>query len=269
MDELYIPINQRVDIERNDEEWLRPIQQTMLYEEIIKLIRNQIASGNLKPGDRLPSGRKLSEKLMVSRAVVREAMRILEFMGVAKIQHGGMTILLDRQNRDMLIDSLDTILRPDKDIIMDLIEIRYLIEPSITRLAAERANSKDLEQLKETLEQMKAEIDSGNFGIQGSMNFHYSLARSTRNRVAMRVMNVLIGISWELRALSYRTPGRPRVSLDQHRNILDAMIRKDSLEAEAAMREHFKSLADDISMKCKTKIQRGGYNKYKYMIGKI
>ncbi len=248
MEEFYVSIDQRVGMERNDEEWLRPIHNTKLYEEIIKLIRDQIASGNLRPGDRLPSGRKLSEKLMVSRAVVREAMRILEFMGVAKIRPGGMPVLLDRQNNDMLIDALDTILKPDKDIIMDLIEIRYLIEPTIARLAAERANSKDLERLKDTLEQMEAEIDAGDLGIQGSMNFHYSLARSTHNRVAMRIMNILIGISEELRALFYRTPGRPRVSLDQHRNILDAMILKDSLEAEAAMREHFKSLADDIRM---------------------
>ncbi|MFH1758437.1 MAG: FadR/GntR family transcriptional regulator [Pseudomonadota bacterium] len=229
------------------EDWLRPIYQTKLYIDVIRVIRDQIVSGRINPGDYLPSGRELSEKLKVSRAVVREAMRVLELIGVAQVRSGGTTALINKQNRLILLESIDTLLSNQLNMLTDLLEIRYLIDPILTRLAAERADKEDIDLLKGAIQEMEADIDAGRSGSQGSMNFHYFIARSTHNKVAMRIMSIIIGISAEISALSFRTPGRPRISLSQHKALLDAVSARDANRAESAMREHFLTLKTDIS----------------------
>jgi GntR family transcriptional repressor for pyruvate dehydrogenase complex len=223
----------------------RPIKQTKLFEEIIKAIRDQVVSGHLKPGDRLPAGRDLSDKLLVSRAVIREAMRILEFMGLVTIRPGEGTVLKDSHTPEMLADSLDAVLSDDEEMLIDLLEIRLLIEPPLARLAAEKAEGEDFDHLKATLGQMEAEISQGEIPVRGSMNFHYFLARMTHNTVAIRIMNILSGLSREFREASCTMPGRPQKSLSQHRSIFQAVSRKDTLGAETAMREHLDSVISD------------------------
>jgi len=229
------------------EDWLRPIYQTKFYIEVIRVIRDQIANGRINPGDYLPSGRKLSEKLKVSRAVVREAMRVLELIGVVKVRSGGTTPMIIKQNRLILLESIDSLLSNQLNMLTDLLEIRLLLEPILSRLAAERADKEDIELLKGSLQEMEAAIDVGRSGSQGSKNFHLFIARSTHNKVAMRVMSSIIGISDEISALSFRTSERPRISLSEHKALLDAISARDANRAESAMREHFLTLKTDIT----------------------
>lgn len=229
------------------EGWLRPIYQNKFYIEVIRVIRDQIANGRINPGDYLPSGRELSEKLKISRAVVREAIRVLELIGVVKVRSGRTTPMIIKQNRLILLESIDSLLSNQLDILTDLLEIRLLIEPILSRLAVERADKEDIELLKGTLQEMEADIDVGRSGIQSSKNFHLFIARSTHNKVAMRIMSNIIGISDEISALSFRTPERPRISLSEHNALLDAISARDANRAESVMREHFLALKTDIT----------------------
>ena len=229
------------------QDWLRPIYQTKFYIEVIRVIRDQIANGRINPGDYLPSGRELSEKLKISRAVVREAIRVLELIGVVKVRSGRTTPMIIKQNRLILLESIDSLLSNQLDMLADLLEIRLLIEPVISRLAAERADKEDIELLKDSLQEMEDDIDVGRSGIQGSKNFHLFIARTTHNKVAMRIMSDIIGISDEISALSLRSSERPRISLSEHKVLLDAISAGDADRAESIMREHFLALKTDIT----------------------
>jgi GntR family transcriptional repressor for pyruvate dehydrogenase complex len=237
--------------DNESEDWLRPIYQTKFYIEVIRVIRDQIVNGRINPGDYLPPGRELSEKLNVSRAVVREAMRVLELIGVVKVRSGRTTPMITKQNRLILLESIDSLLSNQLNTLTDLLEIRFLIEPILSRLAAERADKEDIELLKDSIREMETAIDAGKSGSQGSKNFHFFIARSTHNKVAMRIMSSIIGISSEISALSFRTSERPRISLYQHKALLDAIAARDVDRAESAMREHFLTLKTDITQALK------------------
>jgi len=239
-------------------DWLRPISQSKFYVQVIQVIRDQIANGGINPGDYLPPGRELSEKLKVSRAVVREAMRVLELIGVVKVRSGRTTPKVLNQNRLILLESIDSLLSNQLTMLTDLLEVRFLIEPILARLAAERADKEDIELLKGSIQEMEADIEAGRSGEQGSKNFHFFIARGTHNRVAMRTMSNLIGISSEISALSFRTPERPRISLSQHKALLDAIAVRDANRAESAMREHFLTLKDDITKAVENKSKQTG-----------
>lgn len=239
------------------EDWLTPISQTKFYIQVIQVIRDQISNGGLNPGNYLPPGRELSEKLKVSRAVVREAMRVLELVGVVKVRSGRTTPMVVNQNRLILLESIDSLLNSKINILTDLLEMRLLIEPMLTRLAAERADKEDIELLKGSIQEMEADIDAGRTGNQGSKNFHFLIARSTHNKVALRIMSHLISVSGEISALSFRSSERPRISLSQHKALLDAISARDANRAESAMRDHFLTLKIDITQGLKKDSNKG------------
>ena len=66
----------------------RPVKSRRLFEEVCEQVRNQIASGALKPGDKLPSERDLALQFDISRSAIREALRNLEFAGLVRLQKG-------------------------------------------------------------------------------------------------------------------------------------------------------------------------------------
>jgi GntR family transcriptional repressor for pyruvate dehydrogenase complex len=65
------------------------VERTTLHEQIVKKIKTMIEDGTLKPGDSLPSERQLAKDMEVSRIPVREALKMLEFLGVIEIRHAG------------------------------------------------------------------------------------------------------------------------------------------------------------------------------------
>src|SRR5512132_1561450 len=80
---------------------LGPIKSTRIYEEIVRQVKQLIAEGRFKSGDRLPPERELAEKFVVSRTSVREALRALESLGLIEIRAGEGTFV-----REMSVESL-------------------------------------------------------------------------------------------------------------------------------------------------------------------
>ena len=93
---------------------LEPLVKTRLYEEIVKQIINRIKSGELKPGDKLPTERELASQLKVSRTAIREALRSLEVMGVIDSKVGSGTFVKE-MSLDSLMDPLQAYLKKMSD----------------------------------------------------------------------------------------------------------------------------------------------------------
>src|ERR1700690_2035542 len=131
----------------------RPIRTRRAFEEICERIREQLALGVLKPGDKLPPERDLAQQLGVSRNVLREALRSLEMAGVLRLQKGvkggafiqeGDTSRMNDVMRDML--SLGTI------SLSELSEARIQVIDLVVRLACERARQADFQVLEANIE---------------------------------------------------------------------------------------------------------------------
>src|SRR5205807_9231454 len=140
----------------------RPIRTRRAFEEICERIREQLALGVLKPGDKLPPERDLAQQLGVSRDVLREALRSLEMAGVLRLQKGvkggafiqeGDTSRMNDVMRDML--SLGTI------SVRELSEARIHVLDLVVRLACANARQADFEALEGNIERTELATREG------------------------------------------------------------------------------------------------------------
>ena len=170
----------------------QPIHVRRTFEEICERIREQLALGVLKPGDKLPRERDLAEQLGVSRNVLREALRSLEMAGLLRLQKGvkGGAFVQDgdmsRMNdvvRDML--SLGAI------SVGELSEGRIQILDLVVRLACERARQADFLALEANIERSEIATREGRLldRVECSREFYRLLASATGNKVMAMIMD--------------------------------------------------------------------------------
>jgi len=211
---------------------LEPIKSTRIYEEIVRQVKQLIAEGKLKSGDRLPPERDLAEKFMVSRTSVREALRALQSRGLIDIRAGEGAFIRDI-SVDTLIEPLAMVILPHREAVGELFEARRLLEPAIAALAARRATRDE-----RILEEQSKEVAQGRTGVTQDTALHSAIANSAHNRAITRIVSALMDLLTQSREESLLTPGRPTRSHEDHRRILDAIRRRDELAAHRAMLDH-------------------------------
>ena len=168
------------------------------FEEVSAQIREQIASGGLREGDKLPAERHLAESLGVSRNTVREALRSLEHAGLielkpgsaggAYIANGGVNAIKVAFGDMMSLGSLSA---------RDLMEARIVLGREVARMACLRYTDGDMAAMEENVAKMCAAATAGDLKlrVQHSVEFHRLLARAAGNPVLAIMTNVLVEIT--------------------------------------------------------------------------
>ena len=118
------------------------ISSKKVYEQVIEQIQESIFNGELKKGDKLPSERELSEQMRVSRTSIREALRVLETLGVVESKQGEGNFVCSNINKS-LIEPLSLIFKLNNGTWMDVIELRQALELEAVRFASERITKKE------------------------------------------------------------------------------------------------------------------------------
>jgi GntR family transcriptional repressor for pyruvate dehydrogenase complex len=224
---------------------LKAIKKTRIYEEVVGQLHQLIDAGKLKAGDRLPSERELAETFRVSRSSVREAIKTLENEGMVVTRPGSGTFLTT-VNVEAIIPSLASLLSRGKDALIDLFEMRCLVEPSIAALAAERATPADILLLKEICTKQAQQIDRETSAVDSDAAFHLTIGRATHNAALQRLVASIVEILKPIREKSLQTPGRAHKSLASHRAILVAIERHDSELARQAMQQHIQAVEENV-----------------------
>jgi GntR family transcriptional repressor for pyruvate dehydrogenase complex len=224
---------------------LKVIRKTRLYEEVVGQLHQLIDEGKLKAGDRLPSERELAETFRVSRSSVREAIKTLEHEGLVRSRPGSGTFIT-AVNVEAIIPHLASLLSRGKDALIDLFEMRCLVEPSIAALAAERATPDDILRLKEIYAQQAQQIDRETSAVDSDAAFHLTIGRATHNAALQRLVAAIVEILKPIREQSLQTPGRAHKSLASHREILVAIERHDPDSARQAMRRHIQAVEQNV-----------------------
>ena len=218
---------------------LRPIEhKDRLYVRVARRIAELITSGEVEPGQKLPSERDLAEMLQVSRPSVREAMIALEVSGLIEVRTGSGIYVAEQGPKQPIVVTGDGI-GP-----FDILEMRILIEPEACALAAERMSDEQLEQLRHVYEELKrtnGTPEMEHFDGQ----FHNLIAESTENTAIARTVSWL----WVLRGQSDLSRGFHRLIieegvypvLDEHQQILKALKARDGNAAKQAMRAHLEA----------------------------
>ena len=170
-----------------------PVKRRRAFEDIIVQIENAIHEGRLTVGDRLPPERELAEIFQVSRASVREALRVLEAFGVLSARRGtgaDSGSILSAQHESPLSGLLRLYASLLQMPLQDLLDVREAIEMLTARRAAERASAEELERLTGIMQSMRNSRTPEGF-LTLDTEFHNTLARASGNSVAPLIMGAL------------------------------------------------------------------------------
>jgi GntR family transcriptional repressor for pyruvate dehydrogenase complex len=134
------------------------ISSKKVYEQVIEQIQQRILNGELKKGDKLPSERELSEQMNVSRTSIREAIRVLETMGVIESKQGEGNFICSNIEKS-LIEPLSMIFKLNDGTWKDILELREVFELQVVKIATLRATEKECMELKYIIDEMKKETE--------------------------------------------------------------------------------------------------------------
>ena len=213
-------------------------------DKIINQIKELITSGQLKPGDRLPSERKLSERLGIGRTNVREAIRKLEFYGILRTVPQSGTIVAG-MGVAALEGLISDVLELNNNDFTSLVETRVLLEVHSSRLAAERRTEEDIISLKKALDAYEHKVRSNQQSVEEDLMFHLKIAEASKNTVLKSLMliitpdiiNNFINLDICSNDLIYR-------AMEEHEIILNHIIAQEPDAAANAMRAHLKVVYD-------------------------
>ena len=220
---------------------LSPIKSTRIYEEIVRQVKQMIAEGRLKSGDQLPPERDLAEKFLVSRTSVREALRVLESLGLIEIRPGEGTFVRE-VSVEALIEPLARVMASQRAALGELFEARRLLEPALAALAAARATPEEIQEMERILEEQAKEVAAGKTGLAQDAAFHTAIGAAAHNRATTRIANAIMDLLTQSREESLNTPGRPMRSHQDHRRILGAVAARDERAARQAMLDHLEAV---------------------------
>lgn len=210
------------------EEITKPLGETT-SEKIIKLIVDE----NLKIGDKLPNEYELADKLGVGRSTIREAIKALVSRNILEIKRGSGTFI----KCGVADDPLGLMFVKDKlKLAVDLLEIRFMIEPKIASLAAINATKEDIEELSKLCDEVEELILNGIPHMEKDIEFHTAIARSSKNLVTtslVPIINKSIAVFIDVTNTQLKNE-----TIETHKEILNAIKKKNANEAHDAMLLH-------------------------------
>ena len=238
-------------INSSNVEW-KPYRRTRQHEYVLEKIKEMIVAGDLKPGARLPSERELSSKLEVGRASVKEAVRILEILGLIEVKHGDGSFL--KQNNFHFFESyanavglLGELTAETMDSFLDF---RRFWEIKCVALAAKNATEEDIKMMDIEIQRMRnGQQDETEFKA-ADINFHNLMCIASKDKSIMLVVQGLRNI-----LISFFNDVYPHICCDAelshksfitHYNIMQAIKDHDEVSAISAMEEHLKEARKNL-----------------------
>jgi len=213
-------------------------------DKIIRQIRELITSGQITSGDKLPSERKLAEKLGVSRTHVRDAIKKLEFYGILKTLPQSGTVVAG-MGMTALEGLITDVLKLEKSDFTSLVETRVLLESHCAKLAAERRTPEDIVAIEQALISYEDKVRKGLPAVEEDLMFHLKIAEASRNTVLKSLM-LIITPDIVNSFIMYKVcdDGENNKVFFEHQTILQSIIDGDGDRAYLAMKGHLKDVVE-------------------------
>jgi DNA-binding FadR family transcriptional regulator len=217
--------------------------RSSLVDTAANIMREQIAAGHWKVGERIPTEPKLAGMLQVSRGTVREAVKILAFSGLLEVRQGAGTYLR------AVCDSDDTLKRLKRASLRDHFEVRCSLEVEAARLAARRRTDEDVVRLHRLLEdcgRRSDHYDNAAF-VERDLAFHQALVAVARNPALEELYRWFSAAVSDTIAATFETD-LPEPDQSAHRAIVDAIAAGDPDSAEIAVRRFMAPVLAELEM---------------------
>ena len=221
-----------------------------LAETLAHRLREEIASGRLQPGERLPTEHQMSETYGVSRPIVREAVGRLKHDGLVTTRQGAGAFVAEPGAASTF--RLDIADFSDKEEMRAIVELLMAVEATATAHAAVRRSEEDLSRIGEQLDAMQQAIDRGEPGVDEDMAFHRAIVEAAGNPYFRDLSQFLDHrvrhFIRTARANSARLGGLPQAVQREHEAIFAAIAKKDPAGARAAAEDHLRNAAARLAV---------------------
>lgn len=224
-----------------------PVQTRRAFEAICERIRERIAVGSLRPGDKLPPERELAAQLGVGRNALREALRSLEIAGIVRLAKGakGGAFIRDGDAADRMDGVVRDMLSLGSISVAELTESRVHIQDLVVRLACERASVADFDALDANIARTAAMTKAGRYldRVECSRDFYRLLADAAHNQVLTIIVHAITEILMQFVYGRVAAGGPPQPRLVEKRRAFVAALRARDVDAATRlMRSHLASV---------------------------
>jgi GntR family transcriptional regulator, transcriptional repressor for pyruvate dehydrogenase complex len=212
-----------------------PVSDTRVTAKLVEKIKRLISTAVIAPGAKFPPERELAKEFGVNRASLRQALKVLEIMGVITQRVGDGTYL-SASAESILNEPLDFLILLDDLSHHELLETRMIVEPELAARAAQRASTDDLIELRKAITAMET-CRSNQERLEADLAFHDRIFRASGNRICHLLFKVIHrSVLTSMSRLSTRVPIEG--PLNSHKQIYAAIQRRDPEGARRLMLDH-------------------------------
>ena len=160
---------------------------------IVSNIKDALISGNIKPGDILPSISMLANEMNVGISSMREALKILEALGVLEIKHGkGVSVSSSLSGNSMNLLTFQLMIIPRN--VPEFIEFRKVFETSASMLALQNASSEDIENIGQIVASYIERTKTEPHSVQDELDFHRAVLQATHNQYIIKIGETMLDL---------------------------------------------------------------------------
>ncbi|WP_183097189.1 FCD domain-containing protein [Mesorhizobium sp. YM1C-6-2] len=223
------------------------LERRSISEQVADRIMGMIKSGNLKPGDRLPTEQQMTIAFGISRPPLREALKALTLMGVLSSRQGGRYTITDLSPSRLAAPFNSVLAVADYDVHQQF-ETRIVVDLELVRLCCERASLEQRQRIHKLAVDGRAfEHDPVAFRLL-DIEFHQAINDGAGNALLAALAHVLYDLGLDVRRAASEVPGVIDKSVGQHVEVADAILSGDTLAAVAAYRAHLEHVRDTTIM---------------------
>ncbi|MEO1444029.1 MAG: FadR/GntR family transcriptional regulator [Chloroflexota bacterium] len=212
------------------------IQQPSVVDQITNTIRDALMRGELIPGQKLPSEPELARQLGVGRSAVREALKVLQAIGVVESRRGSGTYIVEEPS-DRMLNPLSFAILLGTSVSSELIELRVMIEIGYCELAASQATPQDMDNIEQAAKALEQALDYADHEqlARLDLNFHYAILEATHNPLVQKIGRAVEEMFFSSISANFKEVQNVEQAVAAHRDIVAALQSHDLHQIRTAI----------------------------------
>lgn len=213
-----------------------PLNNGTLVDQVIDRITNALIHKELRPGDQLPTETELTNMLQVGKSSVREAVKVLQAMGIVEVRRGEGTFIATKASGTSLNPVLYQLLI-EPGTADQLVELRMIYEPAYTLLAMEKATDADIARINAARLHFEELVSENRQTGESDIAFHRAILLATHNPYIIHIGEMILKVLLE--SVSKGSTFIPQQSIDDHNRIYEAFVARDPVRLREAVLKSF------------------------------
>lgn len=226
--------------------YLKKVSSESVVQQVINALTDAMINRELRPGDKIPTEAEMAENMGVGRNSIREAIKILVYLGVLGIRRAEGTFVCEGFSESMIDPMIYGIILDKEDSYENLMELREMIEVGVLQLAMAKVKEEELKSLKEKLGHMKTAIEAGSENVENAFwadnEFHDAICNIGKNPLVNKINQVVRVLTYSMRFTTVETmikTGRGQELYEAHQKIYEMIENKVTDNLNMAVRKTY------------------------------